>query len=279
MTFLFVSMLALLLAFVVFKADHVASPMMDAVDPAQAAAATSCNQPTIGRCRPQFCDAGCTTLQNPYCNEASGWCGNTDAHKNAQANTKYDYGTCVPTPGRCGPFFCNGMCTNWQLPFCNEATGWCGSTSAHANAQPSTKFDYGSSTCTTIQGRCGPSYCHGMCTDDAKPWCNEAIGWCGNTGGFGINSAGKLSKYNKACGHTSSDTMCHTYTFMACVIELEATRASTGACGQDCTFGDCQQSKPPPVVTRKQSLICSGVSLTVDSAGSLYPREACVLGP
>eukprot|EP00808_Paulinella_micropora_P020129 g73469.t1 len=98
---------------------------------------------------------------------AIGWCGNTDAHKNAQASTKYDYGTCVPTPGRCGPFFCNG---------------WCGSTSAYANAKPSTKFDY-------------------------------AFYYPGK----------KL--IDQPC---SRDSDCQ-----------------TGACGQDCTFGDCQQSKPP----------------------------------
>ena len=38
-----------------------------------------------------------------YCNEANGWCGKSDAHKNAQASTKYDFvanigGPCDPAP-------------------------------------------------------------------------------------------------------------------------------------------------------------------------------------
>jgi len=43
-----------------------------------------------GRCGPKFGDKLCGK-GGPYCNEANGWCGNTNAHKNAQPSTTYDY--------------------------------------------------------------------------------------------------------------------------------------------------------------------------------------------
>ena len=41
-----------------------------------------------GRCGPLFNEQKCPP--GGYCNEANGWCGITDAHKNAQESTKYD---------------------------------------------------------------------------------------------------------------------------------------------------------------------------------------------
>ena len=43
---------------------------------------------TTGRCGPLFNEQKCQP--GNYCNEKNGWCGTTDAHKNAQASTKYD---------------------------------------------------------------------------------------------------------------------------------------------------------------------------------------------
>ena len=43
---------------------------------------------TTGRCGPLFNEQKCSPGE--YCNEKNGWCGTTDAHKNAQASTKYD---------------------------------------------------------------------------------------------------------------------------------------------------------------------------------------------
>merc|ERR1719499_949765 len=91
-----------------------------------------------------------------YCNEANGWCGNTNAHKNAQPSTKYDASSIpdkcsgasdcpkLSSGGRCGPKFGGAVCStkdrSWAL-YCNEANGWCGNTNAHKNAQPSTTYD------------------------------------------------------------------------------------------------------------------------------------------
>ena len=48
-----------------------------------------------GRCGPLFADTKCTGYSSSggaeYCNEANGWCGVTDAHRDAQASTTYDY--------------------------------------------------------------------------------------------------------------------------------------------------------------------------------------------
>ena len=41
-----------------------------------------------GRCGPLFNEKKCAP--GNYCNESNGWCGVTDAHKNAQESTKYD---------------------------------------------------------------------------------------------------------------------------------------------------------------------------------------------
>jgi hypothetical protein len=110
-------------------------------------------QLSTGRCGPNFGNTKCTGKYSgadspEYCNEANGWCGTTSAHKNAQASTTYDY---VPPSGRCGPLFGHSKCTGTYsrsdgtapvLEYCNEANGWCGTTSAHKNAQASTKYDY-----------------------------------------------------------------------------------------------------------------------------------------
>ena len=87
-----------------------------------------------GRCGPLFNEKKCPP--GNYCNEANGWCGVTDAHKNAQESTKYDG---VSLKGRCGPLFNEQKCPPGN--YCNEANGWCGVTDAHKNAQESTKYD------------------------------------------------------------------------------------------------------------------------------------------
>jgi len=56
-----------------------------------------------------------------------------------------DSTVCPTANGRCGPKFNNAYCSNrreqtWDV-YCNEANGWCGVTSAHKNAQKSTRFD------------------------------------------------------------------------------------------------------------------------------------------
>jgi len=45
---------------------------------------------TAGRCGPQ-CGGRCAQAKAPYCNVANGWCGSTDAHKNAQIGYEYDF--------------------------------------------------------------------------------------------------------------------------------------------------------------------------------------------
>jgi len=44
-----------------------------------------------GRCGPKYSGCKCDLPTRRYCNENNGWCGNTDAHKNAQASEKYDF--------------------------------------------------------------------------------------------------------------------------------------------------------------------------------------------
>merc|ERR1712087_683865 len=92
--------------------------------------------PVPGRCGPHVNDQICTS-EAIYCNEANGWCGNTDAHKNAQLSTAYDF----QVPGRCGPHVYDQICTSEAI-HCNEANGWCGNTDAHKNAQLSTAYDF-----------------------------------------------------------------------------------------------------------------------------------------
>jgi len=55
------------------------------------------------RCGPLFENTLCNGKNGAlYCNEANGWCGNSNAHKNAQASTKYDFSSmpqkCVDQP-------------------------------------------------------------------------------------------------------------------------------------------------------------------------------------
>jgi len=47
-----------------------------------------------GRCGPKFNGKICTG--GNFCNEANGWCGNTDAHRDAQDSTKYDGAGTLP---------------------------------------------------------------------------------------------------------------------------------------------------------------------------------------
>jgi len=75
--------------------------------PPTSAPSTAC--PPInphGRCGPIYGGASCATDAHPYCNESNGWCGSTDAHRDAQLSTAYDkasipaecFQTEVPTP-------------------------------------------------------------------------------------------------------------------------------------------------------------------------------------
>ena len=68
-------------------------------DPAAASYVTppklrqSCPHPLgedFGHCGPQFSGTSCPE-ESPFCSEGNGWCGNTEAHANAQASTAYDY--------------------------------------------------------------------------------------------------------------------------------------------------------------------------------------------
>eukprot|EP01047_Picozoa_sp_COSAG01_P081777 COSAG01_NODE_16442_length_1236_cov_1.753738_1_plen_302_part_00 len=109
-----------------------------------------------GRCGPLFNQCMCSgTGSGPnapeYCNEDSGWCGTSAAHRDAQVSTVYDFvpGATTPTcqAGRCGPLFNHCMCAGtYSGPdapeYCNEDNGWCGVLAAHADAQPSTTYDY-----------------------------------------------------------------------------------------------------------------------------------------
>jgi len=106
-----------------------------------------------GRCGPLFDHSRCDNQRHSwalYCNEQNGWCGNTDAHRNAQASGKYDWNGCSCPPlstqvGRCGPLAgysrCNKQYGSDQL-YCNEQNGWCGNTHAHRTAQASSKYDW-----------------------------------------------------------------------------------------------------------------------------------------
>merc|ERR1719272_1582879 len=98
------------------------------------------DQDDKGRCGPKFNAKMCTG--GNFCNEANGWCGDTDAHRDAQESTMYDGAsikadTTMPVSGvgalnfkvdqddkgRCGPKFNAKMCTGGN--FCNEANVWC----------------------------------------------------------------------------------------------------------------------------------------------------------
>ena len=53
----------------------------------------SCAKTCAPRCGPLFKKSTCCK-QYPYCNEANGWCGNTNAHRDAQPSVTYDFATC-----------------------------------------------------------------------------------------------------------------------------------------------------------------------------------------
>jgi len=78
---------------------------------------------------------------------------------------------------RCGPSFGHSSCPATS-PFCNEANGWCGSTSGHRTAQVSKKYDH----CWPLgtNGRCGPHHGRTSCPEN-NPYCNEDNGYCGTT--------------------------------------------------------------------------------------------------
>ena len=59
--------------------------------PTPACPPTSDNSGARGRCGPKFNNQFCSgNSYHIYCNEDNGWCGDTQAHRNAQASTKYD---------------------------------------------------------------------------------------------------------------------------------------------------------------------------------------------
>lgn len=45
----------------------------------------------LGRCGPSYGNLGCPDVRSPYCNVNNGYCGSTDAHRDAQESTEYDY--------------------------------------------------------------------------------------------------------------------------------------------------------------------------------------------
>jgi len=99
---------------------------------------------STGRCGPNQGGTSCPG-NNPYCNEANGWCGSTSAHQNAQSSTRYDYGSvhyvvrCGPGEAR-GPGFNHYSCPS-HLPYCNEAISECISRNNH-HPQESTEYYY-----------------------------------------------------------------------------------------------------------------------------------------
>jgi len=97
----------------------------------------------LGRCGPKFDGRKCNCSGwEKYCNTDNGWCGDTDAHKNAQPGTEYD----CKDPGRCGPKFSGRKCNCEQFEeYCNTDNGWCGNTDAHKDAQDGAEYDCASS--------------------------------------------------------------------------------------------------------------------------------------
>jgi len=112
-----------------------------------------------GRCGPLY--GRCNKLEAAwavYCNTRNGWCGDSDAHRDAQEGDMYDFKTtncsilaCIPlstTKGRCGPQY--GRCDATESPtsiYCNLNNHWCGNTLAHQLAQPSDAYDWKASSC------------------------------------------------------------------------------------------------------------------------------------
>jgi len=101
-----------------------------------------------GRCGPNYggrCNKNARSWA-VYCNEGNGWCGNTAAHRDAQATTTYDWEP-IPLsnrPGRCGPSY-GGRCnknTRSYAVYCNIDNGWCGTTAAHRDAQAGSEYDW-----------------------------------------------------------------------------------------------------------------------------------------
>ena len=68
------------------------SSTYDANDAAVRVALTGPRVPTPNRCGPLFHMNTCD--HDKYCNEANGWCGESDVHRDAQISTAYD-GRCI----------------------------------------------------------------------------------------------------------------------------------------------------------------------------------------
>lgn len=45
----------------------------------------------LGRCGPSYGNLGCPDVRSPYCNANNGYCGSTDAYRDAQESTEYDF--------------------------------------------------------------------------------------------------------------------------------------------------------------------------------------------
>jgi len=78
--------------------------------------------------------------------------------------------------GRCGPkhghFRCNKIMDSWAV-YCNEANGWCGSSSAHRHAQSSDEYDWEPAACTA---RCAAECkSQGFCCNNYKIGSNQMI--------------------------------------------------------------------------------------------------------
>ena len=63
------------------------------VTPFNSTAETTCapRSPTKWLCGPKYAGHSCSSRTTPYCHEMNGACGSTDAYKNAQESTAYNY--------------------------------------------------------------------------------------------------------------------------------------------------------------------------------------------
>lgn len=99
--------------------------------------------------RRQHCIGYTTRNGRPWCLKTSQSSANMypkRGHDYYAKNWSHYSGSKCPTePGRCGPKFFGAYCTGGELrpydKWCNEDNGWCGDTSAHKNAQSSTRYD------------------------------------------------------------------------------------------------------------------------------------------
>ena len=96
-----------------------------------------------GKCGPLKGCFACKTKENPFCNEAEGWCGSGADHEGAQSSTTYDF--CI-TAGPCAKG--DRVEAQW-----NSLNAWHGASIASVNDVQKTvvlMWDDGSNTGTTV---------------------------------------------------------------------------------------------------------------------------------